>query len=351
MRAVTQHILPNNDRFKEHIDLCLSCRSCESACPNNVQYGDLLDATRALHIPKKAWWYQIAKPFIRHRNYQYGMSWLLWFLQWSSLDALLQRLMPAAKTLPVLHRPVSWKTYYPANHAHKGAVDLFLGCASNTFDQQTLRSSIYVLNQLGFDVYIPHQTCCGSIARQMGDQTEAEKLTLLNQKTFDKKRPLLTVASGCGAALQDHLPDHTVQDISTFLMACDWTNTTIQLHATPIFVQDPCTLRNVQKGQLAVYQLLKKIPETQIHALPGNAQCCGGAGTYMLTQPKMAERLLDDKITAITSSSAVLLATSNIGCSLHIARGLRAQALSVAVLHPIHILAKQMGMHDEKPIK
>lgn len=343
MRAVSQNILPNNDRFKEHIDLCLSCRSCESACPNSVNYGALIDATRALHMPKNTLMYRLSKPLIRHKSIQYIASWFIWLAQRTKLDAGLKRAMPIVNILPVLDRPLTWKPFYPAHCARKGAVNLFLGCASNTFDQQTLKASIYVLNQLGFDVYIPPQSCCGSIARQMGDQAEAEKLTQLNQAAFDKKRTLLTIASGCGAALQDYLLTHSVQDISTFLLACDWTNITIQPLATPIFVQDPCTLRNVQKGQQAVYQMLQKIPQAQVQPLPGNAQCCGGAGAYMLTQTTMANRLLNDKLNAIASTDAVLLASSNIGCSLHIAQGLRAQHKQVEVLHPVNILARQMG--------
>lgn len=345
MRAVSQDIIPNNDRFKAHIDLCLSCRSCESACPNSVEYGALVEATRALLMPKKPLGYRLSKPFIRSKSLQFGLGWLIWLLQRSKLDGLLKRL-PVANILPVIERPTVWKPFYPANNVHKGAVDLFLGCASNTFDQQTLKSSIYVLNQLGFDVYIPPQSCCGSIAKQMGDKTEAQKLARLNRDAFDKKRPLLSIASGCGAALQEDLPEHAVQDISTFLLSCDWEKVAIAPLQTPIFVQDPCTLRNVQKGQMAVYQLLKKIPLAQVQALPGNAQCCGGAGTYMLTQPSMANRLLDDKLAAIASTGAVLLATSNIGCSLHIAQGLRAQHSHVQVLHPIHIMAKQMAYRD-----
>jgi glycolate oxidase iron-sulfur subunit len=343
MRAVSQNILPNNDRFKEHIDLCLSCRSCESACPNSVNYGALVDATRAMHMPKNTLWYRLSKPLIRHKSFQYIVSWLVWFMQRTKLDALLKRAMPIVNILPVLNRPVTWKPFYPANRVHKGAVNLFLGCASNTFDQQTLKASIYVLNQLGFDVYIPPQSCCGSIARQMGDQAEAEKLTQINQAAFDKKRPLLSIASGCGTALQDYLLTHSVQDVSTFLLACDWENITIQPLATPIYVQDPCTLRNVQKGHQAVYQLLKKIPQAQVQPLPGNTQCCGGAGAYMLTQSTMANRLLDDKLAAIESTGTVLLATSNIGCSLHIVQGLRTQHKQVNVLHPVSIMAKQMG--------
>lgn len=343
MRAVSQNILPNNDRFKEHIDLCLSCRSCESACPNSVKYGALVDATRTLHIPKTSFWYRLSKPFIRYKSFQNFACWLIWLLQRIKLVALLRRAMPMAKMLPVLDRPINWKTFYPANRTHKGSVNLFLGCASNAFAQQTLKASIFVLNQLGFDVYIPPQSCCGSIARQMGDHAEAEKLTQINQAAFDKKRPLLSIASGCGAALQDYLPAPSVQDISTFLLACDWTHVPIQPLATPIFVQDPCTLRNVQKGQQVVYQLLQKIPQAQVQALPGNTQCCGGAGAYMLMRTTMASRLRDDKLAAIESTGAVLLASSNIGCSLHIAQGLRAEHQQVDVLHPIFIMAKQMG--------
>ena len=107
-------------------------------------------------------------------------------------------------------------------------------------------------------------------------------------------------------------------------------------------MQDPCTLRNVQKSHQAVYSLLKKIPNATVTALAGNGQCCGGAGAYMLTQSEMANRLLDDKLSAITASNVAILATSNIGCSLHIANGLREKNLTVSVMHPIQIIAKQM---------
>lgn len=344
MRAVAQDVLPNNDRFKEHIDLCLSCRSCESACPNSVNYGALVDTSRALYIPKNNLGLTLAKPFIRSRHFVYLLTWPLWLLERLKLKALLQRLLPSAKMLPKMTKPVWWKAFYPAAASHKGDVSLFLGCASNALDNQTLTASIYILNQLGFNVYVPAgQTCCGGIARQAGDNAEASRLINRNAASFDQNMAVLTTASGCGAGLKDYLPLHNVQDISAFLLSCDWSNTKVAALKERIYVQDPCSLRNVLKSHQAVYNLLKKIPDADIQALPGNSQCCGGAGAYTITQPDMANKLLDDKLNAITANNVAILATSNIGCSLHIANGLRAKNLNVQVMHPIQIIARQMG--------
>lgn len=345
MRAVATEVLPNNDRFKQHIDLCLGCRSCESSCPNNVNYGSLLDATRAQFIAKKNIWFSLAKPFIRYRHLAAVLLWPLWLIQQCNLDALLKRLLPVAKILPVIAQPNSWQSLYPTSASKHGAVSLFLGCASNAFDRQTLQASIFVLNQLGYDVHIPaQQTCCGSIARQMGDAAEAAQLVKKNNAAFAAELPLVSVASGCGAGLIDSLPQHNIVDISTFLLTCDWAHTEIAALAQTIYVQDPCTLRNVLNSQAAVYNLLKKIPQADIQPLPGNNQCCGGAGAYMLTQTPMATSLRNDKIATIRAKDVSTLATSNIGCSLHIADGLREQNLNVSVLHPIQIIAQQMGL-------
>jgi glycolate oxidase iron-sulfur subunit len=346
MRAVAQDILPNNDRFKAHIDLCLNCRSCETVCPNNVNYGALVDTSRALFIPKKSILLSVAKPFIRHRYLTYSLSWLIWLAQQCKLNVLMQHMAPAVKLLPTIDKPIVWKLLYPAKSAtteKKSAVSLFLGCTSSVFDSQTLTASIYVLNKLGFDVHVPsQQTCCGGIARQAGDEEEASKLIAANASSFDQNMPLLTTASGCGAGLNDYLPQHKIQDISTFLMSCDWTNIDINPLNERIYVQDPCSLRNVQHSHQAVYSLLKKIPKADIQSLPGNSQCCGGAGAYMLTQKEMSNNLREDKLAAIKANNVAILATSNIGCSLHIASGLRAQNLTVSVLHPIQIIAQQM---------
>lgn len=349
MRAVAQDMLPNNDRFKAHIDLCLSCRSCESACPNNVQYGKLADITRALLIPKKSWQYGLARPLIASRNVQYIVGNLLWLTQLLKLKPLLACMLPVMKKLGLISRPTRWKKAYYAYKANSlkqphNTVQLFLGCASNAFDQQTLKATVFVCQQLGIDVIVaPSQSCCGSIARQMGDAATAQSLTKKNQQAFDPHILMISVASGCSAGLKDYLPNHNVLDIHTFLADCDWS----QVHIAPanmtIHVQDPCSLRNTLQGAKAVYTLLSRIPQARVLPLAHNAQCCGGAGAYMLTQPEMANALLQDKVTSIKENDVAILATANIGCALHIAHGLREQNQYVTVLHPMMIIAKQMG--------
>lgn len=344
MRAVALNIVPNNERFKQHIDLCLSCRSCESACPNSVSYGALIDTSRALFTPKNGFINKLAKPIIKYRQLSKPLLWLGWLMQRSQLNRLFQPFIPAIKKLPQLQKPVSWRDFYPAIGQKKGEVALFLGCVTNAVDHQSLSASLYVLNHLGYDVHVPRQqTCCGGIARQMGDATEAASLININQTSFDAQTPILTTASGCGAGLKDYLKTHQVIDINAFLSQCDWSGISLSPLKQPIYVQDPCSLKNVQKSHLAVYDLLRKIPDAHITPLAGNAQCCGGAGAYMLTQPEMANRLLEDKLSAIQQAQVAILVTANIGCQMHIASGLRAQNLTVKVAHPVQIIAQQMG--------
>lgn len=344
MRAVALDILPNNPRFKQHIDLCLGCRSCESACPNTIHYGALLDQTRAVLTPKKNLWQTLAKPLMRSHALQYFATGLLWLTQQCGLRPLLQRALPRTKLFPKVAPPVVWKSHYPAKNSTQGAVSLFLGCASNGLDQATLKASIYVLNQLGWDVHIPHQqTCCGSIARAQGDATEANQFIERNQHAFSSQRPILTVASGCGAGLHDYLPQHNVQDIHAFLAHCDWSSVHMAELPQTIYVQDPCSLRHGQKSHTAVYALLKKIPAANILPLAGNSQCCGGAGAYMLTQQAMAQRLREDKLIALQTHAVAVLATANIGCALHLAHGAREKNLATHILHPVQIIAQQMG--------
>lgn len=339
-QAVAQGVLPMNETFIAHIDLCLTCRSCESACPNHVPYGDIVDSARALIREKHA-------PSLLQRLAAHLVANPIWWrIGGASLRlANLLGLNKLIHAIPAVSRQYRWKARYVADNAI-GEIGLFLGCASSALDAETLAAAIFVLHRLGYTVHIPPtQTCCGGLHLQAGDKKGARILENRNLVAFGEM-PVLAIASGCSARLIETMPER-VRDISAFLVqAPGWGKVEIKPLAAKIAVHDACTLRNVLKTEKAPYTLLQHIPGVQIVPLPGNAQCCGGAGSYMLTQPEMAGRLRDDKITACLQVAPDYLATSNIGCALHLGRGLDA---AVEVVHPVLLLAKQMGFDGGLP--
>ena len=348
IKAVSEGKLQPSPRFAQHIDLCLSCRACESACPNGVRYGALADNARAMIASKPGWKRRTLNWMLERRSATAIAGRLARFGQVSGLrrvaTALLPALKPAADLLLEVPQQETWRPCYPASNA-QGEVSLFLGCVTSVADTDTLRATIYVLNHLGYSVRVPQgQGCCGGIARQHGDAQASTRLLEQNAQAFGTHAdlPVISVASGCGSGLRDHMGKR-VTDISAFLAAADWSDVVPDAFEGTIHVHDACTLKNAMRQHSEVYTLLKRIPQAEVLPLPGNGQCCGGAGTYMLTQPAMARTLRDDKISACAESGARLLATSNIGCALHIAAGLREAGMAVEIAHPVVILARQLG--------
>lgn len=348
--AVAKGILPNNARFKDHINGCLGCRNCETACPNGVSYGTIVDTTRKItHHPNTltrllGWladnprWLALSSALLR-----FGQSSGLLTLVSNVNSGLAKRIA----LIPELTSTQTWQTLYLAKHTKRGDVSLFLGCITNAFDAETLRASVYVLTELGYDVHIPTtQVCCGGIARQQGDTTTADACTRDNQQAFQTEWPVVTVASGCGAGLKDYT-DLPVQDISEFLMCCDWADVKLSALDQRIALHEPCTLRNVMKAAKPVGNLLAKIPQARVTPMKGNQQCCGGAGSYMLHQPEMADALLADKMKLLSQETFDILTTSNIGCAMQLGSGVRQARMPLKIMHPVTIIAKQMGFQSE----
>lgn len=371
--------IPMNARFALHIDRCLTCRACEAACPNHVAYGHLVDGARVVmaqlssalpgqdaRMQKSGLRALAEKEFIAKPARFDALRPLLRLYQTSGLQAWVRKSGMLGRTklamleaqLPLIGTPcstsnktaTSWQAIYPASGNARGEVGLFLGCVARLADVATLNAAIFVLNRLGYTVHVPPaQTCCGALHRHGGDMQTSVQLAQENTAAFAglNLHAIISTASGCGVQLAEAPFDFSAEviDISAFLeMAEGWNDVKISPLPHKIAVHEPCSLRNVLHAAAQPYALLARIPGACIAPLAGNDLCCGAAGTYFLDQPEMAKALLDDKMTAVDESGGRYLATANVGCALHLASALRQTGSKIEVLHPVTLLARQMGM-------
>jgi glycolate oxidase iron-sulfur subunit len=371
MSAALDGAVPANRQFFNHLDQCLSCRACENVCPNNVAYGQLVNRVRSVLEP-----YRCRGVLVRmmRRVALDGIVASPLRLEWASrllrgwerlggrrLVRLLSgwglpRLGCLVEALPPTPARQVWRATYPPEGAARGRVALFLGCVARVFDVETLSATVFVLNKLGYTVDVPPgQNCCGALHAGHGEQAKAGAMARENSLVFSSENwdAVIVTASGCGAALSEYpltIGDEAeafaskVTEIGEFLSkAGTWRDVAIRPLHQRIAVHEPCSLRNVLHGQVALYRLLSRIPGVEIVALAGNDQCCGAGGAYRLTQPEMSQRLLADKVAAMKASGSRIVVSSNLGCALHLAAGVGSAGLDVEVMHPIALLARQMG--------
>lgn len=338
------------DNLLSHIDNCLLCRACEKACPAVVPYAKLIDDFRAeIHGEQSApisvkllkilsenkkvrGWLKSSLTFYQQKNLQKTAR-LLHLPQILGLGKL-ERLIPNFQESPPL------QNYYPAQNDVKGDVGLFVGCMGELFDFETVNAAITVLTHIGFNVYLPeNQACCGALALHEGESETAKNLATQNQSAFaiENLQAIITIASGCGSTLKDYAPN--VVDIGHFLSQFEFD---LKPLAANVKVHSPCTLKNVLKTDKSVLTLLQQIPQANISTLPETTQCCGSAGSYSLRHDKMAQTLLNELLETALKKSADYLVSSNIGCALHIAAGLRERGENLKVVHPIVLIAQQL---------
>jgi len=366
-QALLRNKLPLEPHFKQHLDSCLTCRACEPVCPSGVAYGQIIDGVRAQirqQSPKRDWRKEklletTASPQKLHLSGK-----MLQLAQRTGTLGLLkkgveklvmgdgdwQQLLP--QPLPDYH---PWKPHYPATGVRKGQVALFTGCIADIADQQTLRDAVTLLTHAGYDVAVPKQQhCCGALHYHEGDQKRAGQLRQKNLEAFELEEldAIIYCATGCGAQLREYGQQQPNQQAAAFSAKCleigefllQQAELPLQFRplAQRVAVHTPCTQRYALKQADLPFKLLKLTPEIELIELPGNHQCCGSAGSYMLEQPEMAQQLLNDKLAAIAATAPQIVASSNIGCALHLAAGLRQRGQPLEILHPISLLTRQL---------
>jgi glycolate oxidase iron-sulfur subunit len=329
---------PDNWRGLDH---CLGCRQCEAVCPANVQYGELLVEARRLQRSQQP-------PDVRQRLLEgLVLRPRLLALAMAGLRRLrpllprsLHRQLPSSA--PTLLAPMT-----PATGARRGSVSLFLGCVARDTDRPVHEAAVRVLTGLGWDVHVPRsQGCCGALHRHAGAADGERTLEARNAAAFTDPQlsAVLVSASGCFDSVQRSLAGHVAVHELLAFVAADPACADLPLRTRPgtVALHVPCTQAAVVGAAAAAARVLGMIPGLQLLPLTAGHGCCGAAGTHMVLQPERAAALRAPLLEAAEASGAAVLCSGNIGCRLHIHEGLAARGVTMAVRHPIELLAEAM---------
>jgi glycolate oxidase iron-sulfur subunit len=372
MRSVTDGRLPLTDTVRQHLELCLDCRACETACPSGVQYGRLIEPFRVAMEqsgtggkPEFDWFHR----WILFGLFPYPsrLRWAIWPGRVAQATGLLtmaerlglMRLLPPrlrqlARMLPPRQREkADFPEVLPAIGRRRARVALFTGCVADAMFRGTHWATVRVLQENGCDVIVPRgQVCCGAIHYHAANSDPAREFADKNLEVFSRLKAdaVIVNVAGCGAMLKDyghHWQDGRqnerqqfagqVRDVHEFLDQLGFIPPQGEIHRRATY-HDACHLGHAQKVCEAPRRMLSQIPGLELVELAESEICCGAAGTYNLTQPEMAGRLARRKLDHIRATAAELVLTANAGCLLQIMRQAREDRLRMWIAHPMELL-------------
>ncbi len=361
-----------SDSFVTHIDRCLGCLNCQTACPSGVQYGSLLERAR-LQIEEN---YQRPGLQRRLRAYFYGrvlpsferlatQARLLRFYQRSGLQKLaratgLLKLLGVAELdalSPRIETEFSFSDLgrvYPAEGETRGKVALLIGCIGSVAFSELNRATVRVLTKNGIEVHIPQrQSCCGALHLHAGYLEDARRQARRNIDAMlsHEYNEIVTNAAGCGSTMKEYAgllsedADYAnrageftarVRDVNEYLAEIGLREPRRKLNARVTY-QDPCHLAHAQGVRSAPRQLLKRVGAELVES-PRPDTCCGSAGVYNVAQNEISMKILDEKMGFVGSVKPEIIATANVGCMLQFRAGVQRSGIKARVAHVMELL-------------
>jgi glycolate oxidase iron-sulfur subunit len=373
MLLVDQGRLELGDSFVTHIDRCLDCRACETACPAGVQYGKLVEMARA-QIEQK-----YKRPFVSRvlRNFVYrrflpyprriaAAARLLKFYEKSGLRAVargtgilhLFGMQERERLMPKIDSKFFFGELgkmFPAQGTRRARVAFFAGCIAQVMFSELNRATIRVLQANGCEVVVPAgQTCCGALAAHAGVRDVARDLARTNLDAFlsEDFDAIITNSAGCGSTLKEYTHlfpagdasreqaekfERKMRDVTEFLADL---GLSAPLRQTPLRVtyQDSCHLVHGQKVREAPRKLIRAVPGVELIEMPLSDICCGAAGVYNITETEASLDLLERKMDSVQQTKAQAIVTANPGCIIQLRAGAAARGTGQEVLHVIELL-------------
>jgi glycolate oxidase iron-sulfur subunit len=365
---------PITPAYVQHLDLCLACRGCETACPSGVPYGRLIEAARA-EIRARArpsWKARLAKKIIFEKllpsrsalqfagaaMFAYQASGLQRIVRATAILKLFGRLANIEALSPNAEIPFFYSRIgrtFPAIGAQRYRVAFLSGCIANVAFARLNEATVRVLQKNGCEVVIPAaQKCCGALHIHSGLEAQAQALARANidavlAGSFDA---IITNAAGCGSTLKEYdylLRDDSeyreraiefkrlMRDVTEFLGSIELNRDLGEVNGVVTY-QDSCHLAHGQQIRNAPRQLLKAIPGLTFREMRMPDLCCGSAGVYNVAQNDMAMQILEHKMEYVDEAKASIIATANPGCMLQLAAGARLYGEGQRVAHVVELL-------------
>jgi glycolate oxidase iron-sulfur subunit len=350
VRGLAEATVEATESVRRHLDLCLDCRACETACPSNVVYHELIEEYRigaAKQFP----------PSLPQRV----LRWLCFHIA-TRPGRLRIAALPVRLLRPNLLPPGKWwpgKLAAKTGSGSKASVGLFAGCVTSVLFESVNEKSADLLARSGATVAAPAgQVCCGAIHYHNGHETTARAMARRNIDAFGTQLDFIAAtAAGCGAMLREY--DRLLRDDPQYAEPAarfaakvrDVTEVLVKLglpalkggQPMTVTYHDACHLAHGQKVTAEPRKLLGQVPGLHVVPLPESDRCCGAAGTYFLTQPEMARTLAARKLRNIASTGASVCLTGNAGCALHLRRQAAAKGQNVTFMHPVELLHAAAG--------
>ncbi len=364
-------------QIRPHLDRCLSCYSCMTACPSGVDYMHLSDYARqiveksALRPPGDEFMRKVLRNIIPYpKRFRLALlaamaarpfRKILARSRFKTLSAMLE-LAPAS---PLRRGSFTMPQTVKTKKARRGRVALLGGCAQRVLRPEINDSTVRFLNYLGYDVILSEgEGCCGALTLHMGKESEAKLFAKRNIDTWHGQRekgPLDAIvvnASGCGTAVKDyahlfaHDPAYAAKAKYVSSLAKDITELAAQQDIDPplgwsdirVAYHSACSMQHGQKLHDAPRQLLRNAGFTVLD-IPDGHICCGSAGTYNLLQPDLANALKERKLLSINRLKPDCVASGNIGCLTQLSEG------TAPAVHTVELLDWAYGGPCPEPLK
>ena len=333
------------DEAAPHLDRCLGCLACESACPSGVPYRELIQPFRTTLVAHRSSWARVRQQALlrvmespalfRIAAHAGAAARPFASLVPASVRAMLD-LLPDTLPSPSVAPPLT-----AARGRRRGRVALMTGCVQSVLRPGITDAAIRVLAANGVETLVPaDQGCCGALACHVGDEARGLALGDTHRARFPTDvDAVLTTAAGCGSAMKDHRRDGPpVFDVLEYLDQLGLIGTPRLDAPLRVAYQDACHLAHAQQITSAPRRLLQAVAQLTLVPVADSAICCGSAGLYNLEQPALAAELGARKAAALAASGAELVTTANIGCLTQLHASLAVARHQMTVVHVVELL-------------